>query len=269
MTGTGAQTSYRTVFISDVHLGTRSAQASELLEFLRVIETETLFLVGDIVDFWKVRRGPHWPQSHNDVLQKILRKARKGTRVVFIPGNHDDGIRDVCGMDFGGIEVRRDAIHETAQGKKYLVLHGDEFDIIIRYARWLAFLGDRSYEVALALNTPLNWARRLIGLDYWSLSNFLKQRVKSAVNFIGEFEVALAAEARRRGADGLICGHIHHANSRDIDGIHYLNSGDWVESCTAIAEHHDGTFEIIRWLREKPQKVSAVIAARPRLESAA
>ena len=259
----------RALFISDVHLGTRTAQAGALLDFLKHFDADVIYLVGDIIDFWRVRRGPHWPQSHNDVLQKILRKARKGTRVVFIPGNHDDGIRDVCGMDFGGIEVRRDAIHETAQGKKYLVLHGDEFDIIIRYARWLAFLGDRSYEVALALNTPLNWARRLFGLDYWSLSNFLKQRVKSAVNFIGEFEVALAAEARRRGADGLICGHIHHANSRDIDGIHYLNSGDWVESCTAIAEHHDGTFEIIRWLREKPQKVSAVIAARPRLESAA
>ncbi len=269
MTRPGAPTSYRTVFISDVHLGTRSAQAIELLEFLRCIETETLFLVGDIIDFWKVRRGPHWPQSHNDVLQKILRKARKGTRVVFIPGNHDDGIRDVCGMDFGGIEVRRDAIHETAQGKKYLVLHGDEFDIVIRYARWLAFLGDRSYEVALALNTPLNWLRGLLGLEFWSLSNFLKQRVKSAVNFIGEFEAALAAEARRRGADGLICGHIHHANSRDINGIHYLNSGDWVESCTAIAEHHDGTFEIIRWLKEKPQKAHAAIAALPQLESAA
>ena len=203
LTGPSATSSYRAVFISDVHLGTRSAQAAELLEFLRSLETQTLYLVGDIIDFWKVRRGPHWPQSHNDVLQKILRKARKGTRVVFIPGNHDDGIRDVCGMDFGGIEVRRDAIHQTAGGKKYLVMHGDEFDIIIRYARWLAFLGDRSYEAALALNTPLNWARRQFGLDYWSLSNFLKQRVKSAVNFIGEFEVALAAEARRRGVDGL------------------------------------------------------------------
>ncbi len=269
MTGPSATSSYRAVFISDVHLGTRSAQAAELLEFLRSLETQTLYLVGDIIDFWKVRRGPHWPQSHNDVLQKILRKARKGTRVVFIPGNHDDGIRDVCGMDFGGIEVRRDAIHQTAGGKKYLVLHGDEFDIIIRYARWLAFLGDRSYEAALALNTPLNWARRQFGLDYWSLSNFLKQRVKSAVNFIGEFEVALAAEARRRGVDGLICGHIHHANSRMIEGIHYLNSGDWVESCTAVAERHDGTLEIIRWLEEKPQEIRDGIALHPQLETAA
>ncbi len=269
MTGPSEITSYRAVFVSDVHLGTRSAQAAELLEFLRSVETQTLYLVGDIIDFWKVRRGPHWPQSHNDVLQKILRKARKGTRVVFIPGNHDDGIRDVCGMDFGGIEVRRDAIHQTACGKKYLVLHGDEFDIITRYARWLAFLGDRSYEVALALNAPLNWARRLYGLDYWSLSNFLKQRVKSAVNFIGEFEVALAAEARRRGVDGLICGHIHHANIRMIDGIHYLNAGDWVESCTAIAERHDGTLELIRWLKEKPQRIPAGHTLHPQLETAA
>lgn len=238
---------YRAVFISDVHLGTRSSQADALLDFLRHVECETLYLAGDIVDFWKVRRGPHWPQSHNDVLQKLLRKARKGTRIVFIPGNHDEGLRDYCGMSFGGIEILRDAIHETAAGKKYAVLHGDEFDVIVRYARWLAFFGDRSYEIALALNTPLNWARRQLGLGFWSFSNFLKQKVKGAVNFIGDFEEALAGEARRRGADGLICGHIHHANSRQIGTIHYLNCGDWVESCTAIAEHADGSFEIIRW----------------------
>ncbi|MEZ5900240.1 MAG: UDP-2,3-diacylglucosamine diphosphatase [Hyphomicrobium sp.] len=238
---------YKSVFISDLHLGTRSAKAAELLDFLKHIETETLYLVGDIIDFWKVRRGPVWPQSHNDVIQKVLRRARKGTRVIFIPGNHDDGLREYCGMDFGGIEIRRDCIHEAADGKRYVIMHGDEFDIVVRYARWLAFLGDRSYEAALWLNNPLNWLRRKMGLEYWSLSNFLKQRVKGAVNFIGEFEAALASEARRRGADGLICGHIHHANERDIDGIHYLNTGDWVESCTAIGEHHDGRFEIIRW----------------------
>ena len=174
-----------------------------------------LYLVGDIVDFWKVRRGPHWPQSHNDVLQKLLRKARKGTRVVFIPGNHDDGLRDYAGMNFGGVELRRDALHEGANGKRYLILHGDEFDVVVRYARWLAFLGDRSYDAALALNVPLNFARRLLGLGHWSLSAFLKLKVKSAVNYIGEFEDALASEARRRGASGLICGHIHHANERD------------------------------------------------------
>ena len=239
---------YRAIFISDIHLGTRTAQAEALLDFLKHVESETLYLVGDIVDFWKVRRGPHWPQSHNDVLQKLLRKARKGTRVVFIPGNHDEGLRDYCGMNFGGIEIKRDDMHHTADGKNFLILHGDEFDVIVRYARWLAFLGDRSYEIALALNTPLNWARRYLGYDYWSLSNFLKQRVKTAVNFIGEFEDALSAEAKRRGADGMICGHIHHANSREFQGIHYLNCGDWVESCTAIGERDDGSFEVIRWL---------------------
>ncbi len=260
--------SYRTVFISDIHLGTRSAQAEALLDFLKHVESETLYLVGDIVDFWKVRRGPHWPQSHNDVMQKLLRKARKGTRVVFIPGNHDEDLRDYCGMNFGGIEIKRDDIHRTADGKKYLVLHGDEFDVVVRYARWLAFLGDRSYEIALALNTPLNWARRYLGYDYWSLSNFLKQRVKTAVNFIGEFEDALSAEAKRRGADGLICGHIHHANSREFGGIHYLNCGDWVESCTAIGEREDGSFEIIRWLDVVAQR--PVAADKPRaLEQAA
>lgn len=248
VTGSMTQKKYRSLFISDIHLGTRSAKASELLEFLKVADAETLYLVGDIIDFWKVRRGPVWPQAHNDVVQKLLRCARKGTRIVFIPGNHDDGLRDYCGMDFGGIEVRRDCVHTTADAKTYLVLHGDEFDVVIRYARWLAFLGDRSYEAALWANGPLNWLRQHFGLGFWSLSAFLKQRVKSAVNFIGEFETALASEARRRGVDGLICGHIHHANSRDIAGIHYLNTGDWVESCSAIAEHHDGTFEIIRWL---------------------
>jgi UDP-2,3-diacylglucosamine pyrophosphatase LpxH len=242
-----AELNYRTVFISDVHLGMRNSQAPALLDFLKYVECDTLYLVGDIVDFWKVRRGPHWPQSHNDVLQKLLRKARKGTRVVFIPGNHDDGLRDYAGMNFGGVELRRDALHEGANGKRYLILHGDEFDVVVRCARWLAFLGDRSYDAALALNVPLNFARRLLGLGHWSLSAFLKLKVKSAVNYIGEFEEALASEAHRRGASGLICGHIHHANERTIDGIHYLNCGDWVESCTAIGERSDGTFEIIRW----------------------
>ena len=238
---------YKTVFISDVHLGTRSAQAPLLLDFLRHVRCETLFLVGDIVDLWKVKRGPYWPQSHNDVLQKLLRTSRKGTRVIFIPGNHDEGLRDYCGMNFGGIEVRRDHLYEAVNGRRYLVMHGDEFDIVVRYARWLAFLGDRSYEIALALNGPLNRALHCFGYGYWSLSNFLKHRVKSAVNFIGEFEEALVAEARRRGADGLISGHIHHANDRMIEGIHYLNSGDWVESCTAIGERDDGVFEILNW----------------------
>lgn len=240
-------TPYRAVFISDIHLGTRTSQAGALLDFLRVVEADTFYLVGDIVDFWRVRRGPHWPQAHNDVLQKLLRKVRKGSRIVFIPGNHDEGLRDFCGMHFGGIEVYRDCIHETATGKRYIVMHGDEFDIVVRNARWLAFLGDRGYETALWLNNPLNWVRRHLGLGYWSFSAYLKNRVKKAVAFIGAYEEAVAGEARRHSADGIICGHIHHAADRHIGDVHYLNCGDWVESCTAIVESHTGELRLIRW----------------------
>jgi UDP-2,3-diacylglucosamine pyrophosphatase LpxH len=240
-------THYRTLFISDVHLGTRASQADMLLDFLKETEAETIYLVGDIVDFWRIKRGAVWPQSHNDVLQKLLRKVRKGTRVVFIPGNHDEGFRDYCGQHFGGIEIERQAVHTTATGKRYLVIHGDEFDVVVRYAKWLAFLGDRGYELALATNQPLNFVRSRLGLGYWSLSGYLKNRVKTAVNFIGEFENALADEARRRHVDGIICGHIHHAASRDIHGVHYVNTGDWVESCTAVGETDRGTLEMIRW----------------------
>lgn len=244
----GQERSYRTLFISDVHLGTRSSQADLLLDFLRCTDAETIYLVGDIVDFWRIKRGAVWPQSHNDVLQKILRKVRKGTRVVFIPGNHDEGIRDYAGMHFGGIEIERQAIHTMVDGRRFIVMHGDEYDVVVRYARWLAFLGDRGYELALWLNSPLNFIRRHLGLGYWSLSAYLKHRVKTAVNFIGEFERALADEARRQQVDGVICGHIHHAANRDIGGIHYINTGDWVESCTAIGETETGEIELIRWL---------------------
>jgi UDP-2,3-diacylglucosamine pyrophosphatase LpxH len=237
----------RTLFISDVHLGTRASQAEALLDFLKRHDAETIYLVGDIVDFWRIKRGAVWPQSHNDVMQKILRKVRKGTRVVFIPGNHDEALRDYCGMHFGGIEIERQTIHTTATGQRYIVMHGDEYDVIVRYARWLAFLGDRGYELALWSNAPLNFIRRRLGYGYWSLSAYLKLRVKSAVNFIGDFEKNLADEARRQGVDGIICGHIHHAASRDIDGVHYVNTGDWVESCTAIAETMSGELQLIRW----------------------
>ena len=187
---------YRTLFISDVHLGTRAAQADLLLDFLKETEADTIYLVGDIVDFWRIRRGAIWPQSHNDVLQKLLRKVRKGTRVVFIPGNHDEGLRQYCGQHFGGIEIEHQTVHTTADGKRYLVIHGDEFDVVVRYAKWLAFLGDRGYELALWMNHPLNFIRRRFGLGYWSLSAHLKLRVKTAVNFIGEFEKSLSDEAR-------------------------------------------------------------------------
>ncbi len=259
---------HRTLFISDIHLGTRASQAEALLRFLRHHEAETVYLVGDIVDLWRVKRGPVWLQSHNDVLQKLLRKVRKGTHIIFIPGNHDEGLRDYCGTSFGGIDIMRETVHETADGKRLLVMHGDEFDVVIRYAKWLAFLGDVGYELALKINHPLNWVRRHLGLGYWSLSGYLKYRVKSAVNFIGEFETVLAAEAHRRGVDGIVCGHIHHAADRDIEGIRYLNCGDWVESCTAIAEAHDGTMQVIDWRAEEAQH-DVVAMPRPAVAAAA
>lgn len=250
----------RAIFISDVHLGTRTAQAESLLDFLRHHEAETIYLVGDIIDFWRVRRGPHWPQQHNDVIQKLLRRVRHGSRLIFIPGNHDEGLRDFVGMHFGGIEVCHNAVHATADGKTYIVTHGDEFDVVIRSAKWLAILGDRGYEFALWLNNPLNWVRKHLGFGYWSLSAYLKYSVKTAVNFIGAFEGAVATEAKRQGADGVICGHIHHAADRMIDDIHYLNCGDWVESCTALVEHEDGRFEVVHWRQSLPVKALAAPA---------
>lgn len=239
---------YRTLFISDVHLGAKASQAAFLLEFLRWHDAEKIYLVGDIIDFWRIKRSPHWPQGHNDVIQKLLRKVRKGTKLIYIPGNHDEDLRAYCGQRFGGIEFKRNDIHRTADGRRILVTHGDEFDVVIRYATWLAHLGDKAYTVALFVNTVFNKVRRQFGLSYWSLSAYLKHKVKKAVNYIGEFEAALAAEARQRGAQGVICGHIHYPSMRDIDGILYVNIGDWVESATAVGETHDGKLEIIRWL---------------------
>lgn len=238
---------YRALFISDIHLGSRASQTDAILEFLKHHDADVIYLVGDIIDFWKIRRGAHWPQSHNDVIQKLLRKVRKGARLIFIPGNHDDPLRQYHGNTFGGIEIHRDYIHSTLGNTRYLVMHGDEFDVVVRSARWLAVLGDVGYGVALSLNLPLNWIRHNLGLGYWSLSAYLKYRVKQAVKFIGTFEEALASEARRRSVDGVICGHIHHAADRRFNGIHYLNCGDWVESCTAIAETGSGELQLIHW----------------------
>lgn len=247
---------YRALFISDVHLGTRGCQADLLLDFLKYNDAETVYLVGDIVDGWRLKRSWYWPQAHNDVIQKILRKARKGARIFYIPGNHDEFLRDFLGTHFGGVEVADSVVHTAADGREYLVIHGDQFDVVIRHAKWLAFFGDKAYVTALALNTGFNLMRRRLGLTYWSLSAWAKLKVKNAVNFIGRFEDALSDEARRKGVHGVICGHIHHAASHDIDGIHYINTGDWVESCTAVAEHHDGTFEVIRWV-QRPAELQA------------
>jgi UDP-2,3-diacylglucosamine pyrophosphatase LpxH len=237
----------RTLFLSDIHLGMKGCQADKLLDFLRHYEAETVYLVGDIVDGWALKASWYWPQVHNDVVQKLLRMARKGARIFYVPGNHDEFIRDYYGTHFGGIEVMEDAVHLTADGKRYLVIHGDLFDIVIRHARWLALLGDKAYDAAIWLNTHFNTVRRTFGLTYWSLSQWAKLKVKNAVNFIGEYEQTIAAEARRRGLDGVICGHIHHAVIRDQPGFRYINCGDWIESCTAVVEHFSGAFEVITW----------------------
>ncbi len=249
---------FRSLFISDVHLGTRNCQAEALIAFLREHEAETYYLVGDIVDFWRIRRGTVWPQAHNDVLLAILAKVREGARVIYIPGNHDEGLRDYCGTHFGGVEILRNTIHETPDGKRYLVLHGDEYDVVVRHAKWLAYLGDRGYAMALGLNVPVNWVRKRLGLGYWSLSAYLKHRVKSAVNHMGEFEKALAQQGSRHNVSGIICGHIHRAASLDIDGVHYINCGDWVESCTAIAESQDGEFKVIDWLAVQRARTQSI-----------
>ena len=237
----------RAVWISDLHLGTPGCRATALLDFLRCVECDTLYLVGDIIDGWQLRRQWYWPQSHNDVVQKVLRKARKGTRVVFVPGNHDEFARRYVEHNFGGVDVVEDCVHRTLDGRLLWVTHGDLFDGVVQHARWLAFLGDKMYDVALELNRHFNSLRARLGLPYWSLSKYLKLRVKRAVNFISDFEAALAREARRRGVDGVVCGHIHHAEIRDIDGVLYCNDGDWVESCTALVEQLDGTLQILDW----------------------
>jgi UDP-2,3-diacylglucosamine pyrophosphatase LpxH len=249
---------YRTIWISDVHLGTRGCQAELLLDFLKHNESEYLYLVGDIVDGWRLRRNWYWPQAHNDVVQKLLRRARKGSKVFYLPGNHDEGFREYIGLQFGGVTVLEDAIHETADGRRLLVIHGDQFDAVVRHAKWLAHVGDTAYVLLLGLNTCLNWARRKLGFTYWSLSAYLKGRAKKAVEYVGNYEKALADEARRRQVDGVVCGHIHTAEQRDMSGVLYCNDGDWVESCTALVEHDDGRLEIIRWAEEVARRTQPI-----------
>jgi UDP-2,3-diacylglucosamine pyrophosphatase LpxH len=254
---------FRTLFISDVHLGTRGCQADRLLDFLKYHDADTIYLVGDIVDGWALKASWYWPQTHNDVVQKLLRKSRKGCRIIYVPGNHDEFLRSYFGTHFGGIEVVEQTIHDGADGKRYLVIHGDIFDLVVQNARWLAHLGDRAYDFAIQMNRFVNMFRRMFGRPYWSLSQWAKLKVKNAVNYIGAFEKTLAAEARRCEADGVICGHIHFAAMRDEHGVRYLNCGDWVESCTAIVEHEDGRFEIINWANASPPlQLPAPLAVR-------
>lgn len=239
---------YRSIWLSDIHLGTKGCQADFLVDFLRTHDSDYLYLVGDIVDGWQMKKSWYWPQAHNDVVQKILRKVRKGCQVYFIPGNHDEGFRDYAHMQFGGITVLPEAVHLTADGRRLLIIHGDQFDGVIQCARWLALLGDWAYTLVLSLNHYFNKARRWLGYPYWSLSAYLKYRVKNAVNFISAFEHTVAAEVRKRGLDGVVCGHIHHAEIRDINGVLYCNDGDWVESCTALVESWEGELSIVQWI---------------------
>lgn len=258
---------FRTIWISDVHLGTRGCKADYLLDFLRHHDAEYLYLVGDIVDGWRLKKSWFWVQSHNDVVQKILRKARKGTKVVYVPGNHDEFLRDYThlGLHFGEIELVSEAVHTTADGRKFLILHGDELDGVVKHAKWLAVLGDWAYNMMLSVNHVFNLVRRKMGYPYWSLSAYLKHKVKNAVNFISSFEKSLADQARKRGLDGIVCGHIHKAEIRDIDGILYCNDGDWVESCTALVEDWAGQLSIVHWADEQQAKRSAEVT----LETAA
>jgi UDP-2,3-diacylglucosamine pyrophosphatase LpxH len=247
---------FRTIWISDIHLGTKGCNAEMLIDFLDSVDSDTLYLVGDIVDGWQLRKRVYWPTAHNDIVWRVMKRARRGTRVVYIPGNHDEIFRQFTGMSFGGVEIRRTIIHTTVDGRKLLVLHGDEFDTIMLAHRWLAFVGDAAYTALMALNRHVNRVRRWFGMPYWSLSKMAKHRVKNAVSFISRFEEVVSHEAERRHVDGVVCGHIHTAEIRQFGAVTYYNDGDWVEGCTALVEHHDGRMEILHW--------ADIMAARPR-----
>jgi len=257
---------FRTVFISDFHLGTPGCNAELLLDFLKSVECDTLYLVGDIVDGWQLKKGFYWPPRHNDVIRAILKMAKHGTRVIYIPGNHDEFLRGYTSLAFGGVEFAQEAIHVTADGRRLLVLHGDEFDGVVLYARWLAFLGDHAYTLLLKLNRLVNLGRKLMGLPYWSLSAHLKKKVKNAVSYISGFEQVVAHAAAERGACGVVCGHIHTAAIEQIGAVTYYNDGDWVESCTALVEDYDGRLSILDWAeRNRLETLAARRKAEPAL----
>jgi UDP-2,3-diacylglucosamine pyrophosphatase LpxH len=237
----------RTLFLSDIHLGTRGCQADVLLDFLSLHHADTIYLVGDIIDGWRLKRKRYWPENHQAVIDELLARGRAGIKIIYLPGNHDEFLKDTQPLRFGCVEFMETAEFETAAGDKYLVLHGDQYDLIVQKAKWLAFLGDRFYAFALWTNTWVNNVRRKFGLNYWSLGAFAKQHVKQFVNVISAFEGEVTKDIKDRGLDGVICGHIHHATDQEMNGKRYLNTGDWVESCTAIVETHDGVLEIVRW----------------------
>lgn len=247
---------YKSIFISDVHLGTRGCQAKKLLEFYKHTRSENLFLVGDIIDIWELKKSFYWPQEHNDVIQKTLRKARHGTKVQYIIGNHDEMFRKMIPLNFGDIKMVNRLVYETVDKKRYLVVHGDAWDGVMKYAKWLSKIGSVAYNWLLSINVVINFIRQRLGKDNWSLAMFLKNKVKNAVKYIGEYEKTIANFAKKKNFDGIICGHIHKAANQDLDGINYLNCGDWVESCTALVEHLDGRMEIIEWDKLREQVVS-------------
>lgn len=252
---------YRAIFISDVHLGFPGCSAGYLLDFLRSTTCDELYLVGDIIDVWQMRKRLYWPQAHNDVVRTILGKAKHGTRVVYVPGNHDEAVRDFDGMVLGNLEIRRRCIHTTADGRRMLIIHGDEFDGVVRCSKLLAQVGSTLYELLLQLNTAVNFVRRRLGFSYWSLAGMLKHRVKEAVRYIGNFESAVAHEARRHEADGVVAGHIHRAEIARLGDIVYCNCGDWVESCTALVELSDGTLELLHWTESVETLKTSTLAA--------
>lgn len=258
---------FRAIWISDVHLGTPGCQAEALLDFLRLTDSDTLYLVGDILDGWQLKKRWFWQQAHNDVVQKVLRKARKGTRVIYVPGNHDEMVRQFVGLGFGGIQIQNEAVHYLRNGQKLWVTHGDYFDGVVQCARWLAFVGDWLYTQILRWNRTFNRIRARLGLPYWSLSQYLKHKVKNAVSYISDFEVALSHEAHKRGFDGVVCGHIHKAEIRDINGLLYCNDGDWVESLTALVETTAGELKILTW--QDVMAASQRLTAAPALEPTA
>jgi len=252
---------YRTIWISDVHLGTRGCNAGMLIDFLDATDSETMYLVGDIIDGWRLKKKFYWPPAHNDVVWRILKRARRGTRIVYIPGNHDEMFRQFTGLSFGGVEIRRSALHHTADGRRLMVLHGDEFDGVMLAHRWLAFVGDALYALLMGLSHWVSTVRRGLGLPYWSLSKMAKHKVKNAVAFIYRYEEIVARAAAARKVDGVVCGHIHAAEIREFDGIAYYNDGDWVEGCTALVEHFDGTMEILHWPEEIARRNPRALAA--------
>jgi UDP-2,3-diacylglucosamine pyrophosphatase LpxH len=237
----------RTIWLSDIHLGTRDCQADCLLDFLRNYDADKIYLVGDIIDGWSLRRTWYWPPAHSTVIQKILRKSRKGTEVIFIPGNHDEFLRPYVGLSFGDIKLLLNDIHTTADGRRLLIMHGDEFDSVIAYSRWITHLGDYIYMQLLKINRWLNALRQKMGLSYWSLATTVKQKVKQAIQIVSDFESYLANVAERHEVQGVVCGHIHHAEIKPVGSILYCNDGDWVESCTALVESFDGKLELIHW----------------------